>query len=163
VENLVQVTSSAGWLEENILSLNGLDATVDNVLAGLASCSWAHFSCHGIQQPVLGMKSAFFLQDGNLDLSQIASRRLTVAQFAFSSVCHAASALRDLPGEAMYLAAGLQFAGFPAVIATMWGISDEDAPRVADHTYRYLFCNGLESLIVRRQQQPSSCNTVAPR
>jgi hypothetical protein len=46
----------------------------------------------------------------------------------------------------MYLAAGLQFAGFPTVIATMWGISDEDAPRVADHTYRYLFCNGLEKL-----------------
>jgi CHAT domain-containing protein len=46
----------------------------------------------------------------------------------------------------MHLAAGLQFAGFPSVIATMWGISDEDAPKVADRTYQYLFRNGMEGL-----------------
>jgi hypothetical protein len=51
----------------------------------------------------------------------------SIGQFAFLSAFHAASGLKELPGEAMHLAAGLQFAGFPSVIATMWGISDEDA------------------------------------
>jgi CHAT domain-containing protein len=50
----------------------------------------------------------------------------------------------ELPGEAMHLAAGVLFAGFPSVIATMWAIRDEDAPRVAYHTYRHLFRNGLQ-------------------
>jgi CHAT domain-containing protein len=41
----------------------------------------------------------------------------------------------------MHLAAGIQFAGYTSVVATMWKICDEDAPKVADHTYRYLFRN----------------------
>jgi CHAT domain-containing protein len=86
------------------------------------------------------------LHDGHLELGEIASKRLSTGQFAFLSACHAASGLHDLPGEAMHLAAGLQFAGFPSVIATMWSICDKDAPRVAEHTYRYLFRNGLQGL-----------------
>jgi hypothetical protein len=44
----------------------------------------------------------------------------------------------------MHLAAGIQFTGFPSVIATMWGISDEVAPIVAGHTYEYLFRHGVQ-------------------
>jgi hypothetical protein len=146
VEKVVQVLSSAGWSEKDIVSLNGLDATVDRVSAALDVCSWVHFACHGMQHPSLGMKSGFALQDGNLELGQIASKRLTTGQFAFLSVCHAASGHKDLPGEALHLAAGLQFAGFSSVIATMWGISDNDAPKVAAYTYEYLFRNGVEKL-----------------
>jgi CHAT domain-containing protein len=86
------------------------------------------------------------LHDGYLELGQLASKRLSIGQFAFLSACHAASGLKELPGEALHLAAGLQFAGFPSVIATMWSIRDDDAPKVADHTYRYLFRNGLQGL-----------------
>ena len=46
----------------------------------------------------------------------------------------------------MHLAAGFQFAGFPSVIATMWAIRDEDALKVAERTYQYLFRNGLQRL-----------------
>jgi hypothetical protein len=46
----------------------------------------------------------------------------------------------------MHLAAGLQFVGFPSVIATMWSICDLDAPKVADHTYQYLLRSGLQEL-----------------
>jgi CHAT domain-containing protein len=92
------------------------------------------------------MKSAFALHNGHLELGQIVSKRLSLGQFAFLSACHAASGLKELPGEAMHLAAGLQFAGFPSVIATMWGIRDEDAPKVAEHTYQYLFRNGMQGL-----------------
>jgi CHAT domain-containing protein len=108
-------------------------------------CSWVHFACHGLQDPISGMQSAFVLHDGDLELAQIASKRLHHSGFAFLSVCHAASGLQNLPGEAMHLAAGLQFIGFASVIATMWGINDEDAPKVAAHTYEYLFRDGFHN------------------
>jgi CHAT domain-containing protein len=144
VEKVLQVVSSAGWPNEDVVRLSGSDATVDRVLGALDSCSWAHFACHGMQHPTSGMNSAFALQDGNLELSQIASKKLSTGQFAFLSACHTAAGLQGLPGEAMHLAGGLQFSGFPSVIATMWGISDNDAPIVASHTYEYLFRNGLQ-------------------
>lgn len=36
----------------------------------------------------------------------------------------------------MHLAAGLQFAGFPSIISTLWSIDDYTAPCVAEHVYR---------------------------
>jgi len=151
VEKLIEVAHlaaacSGGCSKEDIMHLDGSDATVNRVSVALDSCSWVHFACHGFQDPVLGMNSAFALRDGQLRLSEIASKQLSNGQFAFLSACHAASGLKELPGEAMHLAAGLQFAGFPSVIATMWSIRDDDAPKVADHTYQYLFRNGLRGL-----------------
>jgi tetratricopeptide (TPR) repeat protein len=143
VRRAVEIVRSAGCSERDIVRLNEFDATIDRVLSALETCSWAHFACHGMQDPILGMKSAFALHDGELELGQIASRHLSNAQFAFLSVCNAATGLRDLPGEAMHLAAGLQFTGFQSVIASMWSVSDADAPIVADHTYKYLFRNGF--------------------
>jgi tetratricopeptide (TPR) repeat protein len=144
VDEVVKVIHSAGWPGENITSLKGSEATVDHVSLALDSCSWVHFACHGYQNSILGMKSAFSLYDGHLELSTIASKRLSAGQFAFLSACHAASGLKDLPGEAMHLAAGIQFAGFPSVIATLWTIRDEDAPKVAYETYSHLLRNGID-------------------
>jgi len=146
VDHVTQVFRSSGWPDKHIICLQGAEATVDNVSCGLDSCSWVHFACHGSQDPVRGLKSAFLLHDGPLELGEIASKRLSIGQFAFLSVCDAASGLKDLPGEAMHLAAGMQFSGFLSVIATMWSICDEDAPKVANRTYRYLFRNGLQGL-----------------
>jgi CHAT domain-containing protein len=146
VDEVATVFCSSGWPKENIVCLWGSEATVDKVSHSLESCSWVHFACHGSQDPILGMKSAFILQDGHLELGKIASKWLPNAQFAFLSACHAASGLREVPGEAMHLAAGVQFSGFKSVIATMWAIHDRDAPRVANYTYRYLFRNGLHGL-----------------
>jgi CHAT domain-containing protein len=92
------------------------------------------------------MQSAFALHDGHLEIGKIASKRLSNGRFAFLSACEAASGLKDLPGEAMHLAAGLQFAGIPSIIAPTWNICDEDAPKVADETYQFLFRNGIQAL-----------------
>jgi CHAT domain-containing protein len=151
VEKLVDATrfaavNASGSSKPAILHLNESDATVTRVLGALDSFSWVHFACHGFQHPTLGMKSAFRLHDGQLELAQVALKQLPSTQFAFLSACHAATGLKDLPGEAMHLAAGIQFAGFPSVIATMWSICDDDSPTVAEHTYKYLFRNGLYAL-----------------
>jgi len=42
----------------------------------------------------------------------------------------------------MHLVGGLQFTGCLSVIAMKWGVSNNDSPTVADHTYQYLFSNG---------------------
>lgn len=42
----------------------------------------------------------------------------------------------------MHLAAGLLVAGYPSVIATMWLISDYDAPLVTDKVYSHLVQDG---------------------
>jgi len=138
------VVSSAGCSEEKIIHLRGSHATVDRVSGAIDSCSWVHFASHGMQHPTSGMESSLALHDGNLKLGHIASKRLSTGRFAFLSACHTATGLHPLPGEAMHLAGSLQFAGFPSVIATMWGISDKDAPIVANHVYEYLLRNGVE-------------------
>ena len=143
---VAEVFRSSGWPEDDIISLHGSEATVDHVSHALDTCSWVHFACHGSQDNKLGMQSGFSLHDGDLKLSEIAPKKLSAGQFAFLSACHATSGLKDLPGEAMHLAASIQFAGFPSVIGTLWSIHDEDAPRVADHTYRYIFRHGLQGL-----------------
>jgi tetratricopeptide (TPR) repeat protein len=144
VDTVVQAVSSAGWPAEDIVHLNGSEATVEQVSCALNSSSWIHFACHGMQHPKSGMDSAFALHNGYLELSQIASKRLSTGQFAFLSACNTAAGIEQLPGEAIHLAGALQFAGFPNVIATMWSVSDKDASIVARHVYEYLFRNRFE-------------------
>lgn len=146
ITKVVQTFCSSSWRKEDIVCFRGPEATVDAISAALNSSSWVHLACHGRQEQKQSMKSAFALHDGDLELGEIASKRLPQGQFAFLSACQAATGQKELPGEAMHLAAGLQFAGFPSVIATMWGIRDIDAPHVADYTYQYMFRDGLEAL-----------------
>lgn len=146
VEKVIQMFCSSGWSRKNTVCLSGSEATVESVSSALESSSWVHLACHAFQDSILGMQSGFALHDGALKLHHIASKNLANGQFAFLSACQAATGLETLPGEALHLAAGLQFAGFPSVIASMWSICDGDAPKVAEHTYRYLFRNGLQQL-----------------
>ncbi|KZP26166.1 hypothetical protein FIBSPDRAFT_1040969 [Athelia psychrophila] len=146
VDALKELASSAEWPNNDILHLNASEATISRVSAALDTSSHIHFACHGLQHPSLGMKSAFALHDGLLELGQIASKRVTTGRFAFLSVCHAAAGMRQLPSESMHLAAGLQFSGFPSVIGTMWSISDDDAPVIARHVYQYLLREGIGAL-----------------
>ncbi|KAF7964376.1 hypothetical protein HWV62_9221, partial [Athelia sp. TMB] len=143
VKEVVRAVLRAGGSEEATTYLIGSDATVGRVSSSLESCTWVHFACHGLQHPTDGIKSAFALHDGLLQLDAIASKRITNGQFAFLSVCQAAAGLKEMQGEAMHLAAGLQFVGFGSVIATLWSICDEDAPVIAQRVYQHLFRDGV--------------------
>jgi len=146
VNGVVHMFCLSGGSEDNVVCLHGSEATVDSVSTALDSSSWNHFACHGFQNPFHGMKSAFALHDGCLEIGKIASKRLSNGRFPFLSPCEAASGLKDLPGEAMHLAAGLQFTGIPSIIAPMWNICNEDSRKVADETYQFLFRNGIQAL-----------------
>ncbi|KZP22191.1 hypothetical protein FIBSPDRAFT_1043674 [Athelia psychrophila] len=146
VNMVMRTASAAGWPEGRLQRFDRAQATINEVSTALNSCSWVHFACHAMQHVNDGMESAFALHDGRLKLSVIAAKRLPSARFAFLSTCQSASGLEDSPGEAMHLSAGMQFAGFSSVIATMWSIQDEDAPIIAKHTYAYLLRNGVGNI-----------------
>jgi hypothetical protein len=97
-----------------------------------------HFACHGVQNLNAPLKSGFLLQNGCLELSRIISTSLPNADFTFLSACQTAAGHLDHPDEAIHLAAGMLLAGYHSVIATMWSISDNDAPFIADAVYSYL-------------------------
>jgi CHAT domain-containing protein len=113
-------------------------ATPAAVLARMEDYSWVHLACHATQNPSDPTKSAFYLHGGTLDLTTIAQRPLKNAQLAFLSACQTATGDEKLSEEAVHLAAGMIMAGYPAVIATMWSIQDQDAPLIAEKVYAHL-------------------------
>jgi tetratricopeptide (TPR) repeat protein len=125
------------------LSLDECKATVDDVAASLPTCSWAHFACHGVQDPDKPMDSGLVMWDRHrLTLSRLAQSSLASAEFAFLSCCESAKGSKQFPNEAMHLAAGLQFIGYRGVIGTLWSVGDKDALNVAMQIYGELFKDG---------------------
>jgi CHAT domain-containing protein len=118
--------------------LNAKEATVDAVLKAMEEYSCIHLACHGIQDRLDPIKSAFALHDGLLTLETISQKSLRNAELAFLSACQTATGDRKFPNESMHLAAGMLMAGYQTVLATMWSISDRHAPLVAEWVYREL-------------------------
>ncbi|KAG9125166.1 hypothetical protein FRC07_008715 [Ceratobasidium sp. 392] len=118
-------------------------ACADAVLHAMESHSWVHFACHGSQNPYDPIKSALHLHDKDLDLATIAQHPLKNQQLAILSACQTAAGDAALPDESVHLAAGLLMAGYPAVIATLWSIHDQDAPLVARKLYECLLEGGV--------------------
>ncbi|KAF8469924.1 CHAT domain-containing protein [Gautieria morchelliformis] len=114
-------------------------ANVEEVLSHLPNTSIAHFACHGQQHPENPLESALLLYDGPLKVSQIMQQPTHNAQLAFLCACQTAMGDKTLSDEAIHLASALLFAGFRGVVATMWSISDEDGPKVAEAFYEYLY------------------------
>jgi CHAT domain-containing protein len=124
----------------NVRKLLEKEATIENVIVGLRESSYAHFACHGIQDPISPNRSALLLANSSqLTLSHLHRLSLPHAQLAFLSACHTATGEETLMQEAVYLAAGMLSAGYQGVIATMWKIQDSDAPKITDNVYAQLF------------------------
>lgn len=124
------------------LELDGEKATVEAVLNAMDESSWVHLACHASQHKEDPSQSAFQLHDGNLMLSTITKRAFKNKGLAFLSACQTATGDEKLPDEAVHLAAGMLMAGYPSVIATMWGIGDKDAPKIASRVYAELLKDG---------------------
>lgn len=124
------------------MQLEGRNATVDSVLKAMDEYSWVHMACHASQNVVDPARSAFHLHDGDLMLSHITKKSFKNKGLAFLSACQTAKGDQKLPEESVHLAAGMLMAGYPSVIATMWGIVDADAPEVASQVYADLLKDG---------------------
>ncbi|PPR03814.1 hypothetical protein CVT26_000990 [Gymnopilus dilepis] len=117
---------------------NGEDATVARVSKSMKSYSSIHLACHASQNITNPLESAIYLHDGTLELSEIMKMDLPKADLAFLSACQTSVGARNLPEEAVHLAAGMLTAGYRSVVATMWSISDHHAPEVAETFYKCL-------------------------
>ncbi|KAF8597786.1 hypothetical protein BDV93DRAFT_562009 [Ceratobasidium sp. AG-I] len=122
--------------------LENSQATPQTVLDAMEKYECVHLACHASQNAEVPTQSCFHLHNGTLSLDDITQRSLKNKSLAFLSACQTATGDQKLPDEAIHLAAGMLVAGYPSVIATMWSISDYDAPSVADEVYGQLVRNG---------------------
>ena len=84
------------------------------------------------------------LHDGGLELSEIIKKKLEGADLAYLSACQTSTGDEKLSEEAVHLAAGMLAAGYQGVVATMWSISDQHGPQVAEDFYAKLISQDLE-------------------
>ncbi|TFY65204.1 hypothetical protein EVG20_g5680 [Dentipellis fragilis] len=120
--------------------LDGSAAMKQTIRDQMASSNWLHLTCHAVQHPE-PLKSAFWLEDGGLEIGDVISTSHNHAKFAFLSACQTTTRDEKLSEEAVHLAVALQLAGYQSIVATMWSILDEDAPSVADEVYKHLLCD----------------------
>lgn len=119
--------------------LSRLKGTIDAVLEGMTTHEWVHLACHGIQSPNGdATKSSFALHDGTLTLSKLMATALPNAELAVLSACQTATGDEKLSEEAVHLTAGMLSVGYKSVIGTMWSISDDCGPIVAQRFYEVM-------------------------
>jgi hypothetical protein len=118
--------------------LTGQDATAAAVLRALPACSWLHLSCHAFQHPDDPAASAFLLHDKPLTMGDLSAARIPSPDLAYLSACETASSDLRLIDESFHLASALQLIGFRHVLATLWPISDKQAPAMAEMIYSSL-------------------------
>ena len=122
--------------------LQGDQATTKATLDAMEQSTCVHLACHASQNTADPTQSGFHLHDGVLSLAAVAGKSFKNKELAFLSACQTATGDKQLPDEAVHLAAGMLAAGYPSVIATMWSIQDIDAPLVADRVYAQLIRGG---------------------
>ena len=128
-----------------IASLVGTEAKLDLVIHGMKKAHWVHFACHGVQNVVSPTDSALILhEDSHLTLSKITELNLSNRDMAFLSACQTAKGDEKLRDEAIHLAGGMLVTGYRGVIATLWSVTDRDAPQVARDVYRHLITEGRD-------------------
>jgi hypothetical protein len=118
----------------------------ERVLASLPGRAIAHFACHGSFDPADPTANRLLLHDHEqrpLTVAELGAVDLEGARLAFLSACHTAlNAAEQLLDEGMHLAAAMQTAGYPQVVATLWELDDEIAVEIAEDCYTDLLDPG---------------------
>jgi len=126
-------------LTDGPLPESGTQPTTTRVLSELPHHAWVHLSCHGSQHVTDPAKSAFWLIDGPLRITDLIEQRDPgPRELAFLSACQTATGSPQVVDEAIHLAAAMQLLGYRHVIATLWSIYDSPAPAIADTFYASL-------------------------
>jgi len=126
------------------------------VIAQSPGRSYLHFSCHGFYNWEDPMRSGLILAGGTaLTLSEIIARLdLSTARLVTLSACE--TGLTDIhqsPDEYLGLPAGFLQAGTPAVLSTLWAVSDRSTTLLMVHFYRKHLMDGLQPAAALRQAQ----------
>ncbi len=54
----------------------------------------------------------------------------------------------ETPDEVLTLAAAMQFCGFRSIVGTLWTMSDNDGPVLAEKFYTHMLRNGFDKMDV---------------
>ena len=119
------------------LLLNDDAATITRVTEEMKTHSWIHFACHAVQgkKP---LKSGIHLHDGRLELLEMMKHHIVHADHVFLSACQTGTGDVKLSDEVIHIAAGMLSIGYRGVVGTMWSISDEEGPKIAEGFYQYI-------------------------
>jgi CHAT domain-containing protein len=118
--------------------LTGEAATRDAVLAAMAESTWAHFACHGANDPDSPSDSHLLTYDHQrnpLTVRAVSRVRLQQAGFAYLSACHTAASSTELADEVIHVASAFHLAGYRHVIGTLWAINDQAGVDIAELFY----------------------------
>ncbi|MFI6079272.1 CHAT domain-containing protein [Actinoplanes sp. NPDC051343] len=122
--------------------LDSSRATRQAVRDELPRHRWVHFSCHGDQDLNEPTHGGLRLRDGALTIADIAADRFR-GDFAGLSACKTAVGGKDLPDEAITLAAALHYTGYRHVLAALWSVDNKASAEVFSSLYRVIAADGL--------------------
>ena len=112
--------------------------TRDNVLSAVKNAQILHLSCHGFgaTDPSQSMLLLNDWKTSPLIVSDLTSAKIQLPQFAYLSACHTSSS-RDLNllDESIHLSSGVQLAGYPSVIGSLWQVNDKYSAELVRDVY----------------------------
>ncbi len=132
----------------NLQVLDKKTGTVEKVTALAGTSRYLHFATHGILDAD-SRKSYLKLSDGQLTVREIAALKglRTNNDLVVLSACDTATELRDSAGdEVVSLASSFSLAGAPAVVASLWEISDDSTAELMATFYRALEARKVDRL-----------------
>ncbi|MFG3496743.1 CHAT domain-containing protein [Streptomyces sp. NPDC047886] len=114
------------------------EATYEGALGLLPTHTCVHFACHAGQDLADPGRGALYLYDRPLKVTDLARLDLETPELAVLSACQTALGGRDLPNEAIHLAAALLLGGFRHVVSTLWTVGDDSARGITEEMYEVL-------------------------
>jgi CHAT domain-containing protein len=138
-EEVEKVVSQLRHREKRVLV--GKDATPTAVKSLLKKCSWVHLACHAEQNKSDPGNSCLNLYHGSLHLNTILHLQFRNPEFIFLAACETVKDDDTVINESLHLGGGFMATGFQGAIGTLWKMSDEDGPGLADAVYSRLFKN----------------------
>lgn len=144
-----EITTIKGLLPTSITPIVLDKPKKSDIFDNIDKSSVVHFVCHGQVDPKDPSLSRMLFSDYSFSVADVAKRKLSQAQLAYISACHAANNRNvKLLDESIHMAGAFQLAGFPAVVGTLWQIQDKHSPEIAEIVYRAM-CTGGELNVQR--------------
>lgn len=121
----------------NAKILWGKQASVDVFKKEMTSVNAIHFSTHASAGDAHSDEPVIYFSDSSLTLSDLPFLRLN-AEMVVLSACETSKGIQRTGEGAISLARGFTLSGVPAVLTTLWNISEQSAANITKSFYRTL-------------------------
>lgn len=139
------------WLPSGT-DLKGSDATPGAAMAALPRADVAHFSCHGVIDPVEPMRSRLLVEDGVISVSDVLGADCTAVSLVSLSACQSGLHAAGLADEFASLAVAFLVSGAQFAVGTLWNIQDAAASLFSRRLFEQLSQGAAPREAVRSAQ-----------